>query len=636
MNRRKSLAILGLLAVFVLLGVGEQPASAVPANVQVVNLSSGATLRYPVALLSGTAEATDGQELKVVNTSSPRPSREFRTTVMGKRFKALMELVPGLNHLTLSLGEEQTSLDLRYELQTNRYLVRFILFTDSSGDTTYQTERDPDPQDYAAKLDTAAKLMQTFTAEQLNVLGYGRKTFNLELDEDGRVRVRVVRGPQPASYYYGIPDGQLYDEISSCVEQQVPSALARNVVLIAFTRYDAADKRVKAHTALGGGNLALFGGSAMFSWPSSLQDVQRAFADETRVDASRSHDDSAGRSTYWGLASTTLGAALHEMGHCFGLPHSPDRFDIMSRGFDYLNRAFSLVEPPHAHRATPFAFPDTEVARFGPVSGARLAYHRCFQLDDRDWQDQPAPKAEAEPQQGTLTVEAAHGIRVVGINGEAESRDNDVFTGDPPQRLDYKLTDLTRRGGGKGVSLVIIDDQGNEVGVGPELLVNPAHFVRAWRFSAQAAAWPSTDQFLPVSPERVAALATELSAQPLVTSPRAFIDFIARFPGQTDNQVAYAFCTIRSETDLPVALYTGSDDALRVWLNGELVVSKLVLRPPSPDAERTAAKLRAGVNQVLVEVSNAGGGWGFFVRLEDEAGRKLTVQPNGALAPVTE
>ena len=60
-----------------------------------------------------------------------------------------------------------------------------IYMTDSTGDTTFQTPYENDPQNYKGKLDTALKLMQCFTAETMNDAGLGRKTFNLELDENG-------------------------------------------------------------------------------------------------------------------------------------------------------------------------------------------------------------------------------------------------------------------------------------------------------------------------------------------------------------------------------------------------------------------------------------------------------------------
>ena len=51
------------------------------------------------------------------------------------------------------------------------------------------------------------KILQTFTAERNNDLGFGRRTFNLELDDQGKVKVHLFKEPHPAEHYYGI-DGR--------------------------------------------------------------------------------------------------------------------------------------------------------------------------------------------------------------------------------------------------------------------------------------------------------------------------------------------------------------------------------------------------------------------------------------------
>lgn len=601
---------------------------------QVLNFRSGTTVTYPLVLLRGEVAAAEGEPLTVRNLSAEGADSEFHTTVQGGRFKALMELVPGTNRLVLSTSRKRTNLNLRYRPATSPYVVRFIYFTDASGDTTYQSERPDDPQDYAAKLDTAAKLMQSFTAERLYERGYGRKTFNLELDEQGKVQVHVLRGPQPAEYYYGLSDLDLYFSIGTTVNQELPAPTAKNVVLPAFSRFDPATGQVRGHTALGGGNLALFGSTGLFTWPSRWQDTQLAFTDPTPIDPTRTHDDSVGRSTYWALASTTMGATLHELGHTLDLPHSPDPWDIMSRGFDYLNRAFTLVEPPHAGRPSPYVFAPSEEATWGPVNAPRLAYHRWLQAEAQNFRDFPPPTLRLEPDGETITIEATYGIRVIGIDAEGLSRDSLVFPKVAPRRVVYTRSQLAQRAGSAEFGLRVIDGQGNHTYVNLSDLVDASRFVRAWQFAPQPVAWPSPDAFVPVSDSRLEMLNRQLARQPLQEGTSPYVDLIPWYTPATDQRVTYAYRTLRVDTDLPVHLLTGSDDSLRVWINGELVVSRLVLRGASPDQETTPALLRRGKNTVLVEVSNWGGGWGFYFRLTDTAGRPLGVSATGQVQPL--
>ncbi|NLC59485.1 MAG: hypothetical protein GX774_21825 [Armatimonadetes bacterium] len=625
-------ALVALL--LLMLSTGLRPAAGAP--LRVLNLKPNTTLRYPVALISGEADLPHGTELVVTNAASPQPSRQFRTQVVRGRFKALIELSPGRNPVTLSAAYASLSLPLRYRPQTNPYQVRFIYFTDRAGDTAYQSERPNDPQDYAARLDTAAKLLQTFTAERMNDLGYGRKTFNLELDAAGRVVVHLLRGAHPVAYYHAADGATLWQEIGAQIRRELPAPKAKNVAIMAFSRFDPERRATLAHTALGGGDLALFGSTGLFSWPASLQDVPRAFADTTRVDATRTHDDSCFRSTYWAVAATTLGAVLHEVGHTFGLPHSPDTYDIMSRGFDFLNRAFTLIEPPSTQRPQPFIFPDSAVPYFGPVNAPRLAASRWFQLDRKEYRDAPLPTAAIDPETGKVMITAAHGIRVLGINsldeGETRSCATTYFEEHPPKRLRYDRDDLAWQAEGKEFALTIIDTQGNQADVDAGRLVNPAHFLRAWRLSVRPSDWPAGDGFVPVDVE---GLLEELARRPPTTAPGAYIDLAAHYRVETDYRVAYALCRVECDRPQELQLLTGSDDALRVWVNGQLAVERLARRVALPDSESTPVTLRAGTNTLLVEVSNAEGGWGFFLRLADPSGAALTVDREGRLRPVT-
>jgi hypothetical protein len=630
---RVLLASVAFLLVFRAQAMRAGEASPEP-RIRILNLEDGETIRYPVALLRGTLEGGDAPSLVVINTSSDRPYRELPGLVHEGKFKALAELVPGPNRLVLRAGSSELAITIIYRLQTSPYVVRVFYLTDKTGDTSYQSQLDKDPQDYAAKLDTAFKLLQAFTAEALHDQGMGRRTFRLELDEAGRVKVHVFRGERAAEDYYSMDDGAWWDLVSGEIQRRFPDPRAKNVALAAYTRFDTEKKRVFGHTALGGGALALFGSAGLFSWPSSLSDVFRAFGDTRPVDPDRIHDDSAGRGTFWGLASTTMGATLHEMGHTFDLPHSSDPYDIMSRGFDHLNRFFAFVRPPTRDGGEPTVFPPDHAARFAPHNATALRAHRWFALDARDFRDDGAPRISFSESPEGLRIEAPNGLRFLGIDAGGDATDHRAFwSGEPPR--EYFLPRGEILGGWPSQAhFRATDDQGLMAFASWAEFVSPREFVRAWRFSTVVQEWAVHDAFPPVDEEKLKAVETSASAAALQTSKEGFVDFAARFPDRGSNVAAYAFRQIQSDRPRKVKILAGSDDALRIWLNGKLILHTLALRPAQPDEDVAIADFEPGENRVLVEVSQADGGWGLFFRLEDEEGKKLEITESGALQTI--
>jgi len=87
--------------------------------------------------------------------------------------------------------------------------------------------------------------------------------------------------------------------------------------------------------------------------------------------------------------------------------------------------------------------------------------------------------------------------------------------------------------------------------------------------------------------------------------------------GKDDFEVAYAW----TEFDIPTAtqawLGIGSDDGIRVWLNGRLVHEKWSARPVHVDEDVVSVPLKAGKNCLLLKVQNITGSWGFACRLMD-------------------
>lgn len=100
------------------------------------------------------------------------------------------------------------------------------------------------------------------------------------------------------------------------------------------------------------------------------------------------------------------------------------------------------------------------------------------------------------------------------------------------------------------------------------------------------------------------------------------VDFQYMF--EPDQWVAaYALTTVTSPETREVQLRVGSDDDVKVWLNGEEVFSRKIARAASPDQEVVSVTLNEGENQLLVKVCNREMGWGFYLRFTDQNGKSL-------------
>lgn len=80
--------------------------------------------------------------------------------------------------------------------------------------------------------------------------------------------------------------------------------------------------------------------------------------------------------------------------------------------------------------------------------------------------------------------------------------------------------------------------------------------------------------------------------------------------------VAYAYRTMESDTDKTVQISLGSNDGVKLWLNGELLLSSKTSRVARPRDELVTFPLKKGTNTVLVKIDQLGGGWGFFFAVE--------------------
>ena len=130
----------------------------------------------------------------------------------------------------------------------------------------------------------------------------------------------------------------------------------------------------------------------------------------------------------------------------------------------------------------------------------------------------------------------------------------------------------------------------------------------------------------------LAALVGEANAQPFegqtfgymgktyewkrVTTKTDSIDLHNVFSGESQvvNAGAYAYTTITSKHTKTTFLGIGSDDTVKVYVNGRLVHDRIVRRGVSKDEDLVPINLEPGVNHLILKVMSGNGGWGFVCR----------------------
>ena len=100
------------------------------------------------------------------------------------------------------------------------------------------------------------------------------------------------------------------------------------------------------------------------------------------------------------------------------------------------------------------------------------------------------------------------------------------------------------------------------------------------------------------------------------------IDF-GRLPMSGEDRVAYVRTWIFSPARQPAQLEVGSDDGIKVWLNGQVVHSFNSARGNNPGEDKIAVTLNEGWNQLLMKINNGAGGWGANARLRRPDGGRL-------------
>jgi putative heme-binding domain-containing protein len=104
--------------------------------------------------------------------------------------------------------------------------------------------------------------------------------------------------------------------------------------------------------------------------------------------------------------------------------------------------------------------------------------------------------------------------------------------------------------------------------------------------------------------------------QRVLAAPTGYLDLRKLF--DSDIVSSYSLTHVYSANEQKATMLLGSDDSVRVWLNGELIHDNPALRSAVPDEDRVAVTLKPGWNKVLVKVVNASGDYGLYLRFQGD------------------
>jgi len=97
-------------------------------------------------------------------------------------------------------------------------------------------------------------------------------------------------------------------------------------------------------------------------------------------------------------------------------------------------------------------------------------------------------------------------------------------------------------------------------------------------------------------------------------------------PELDDLACCYLYTTVSSDRARSVELSMGSDDGLRFWLNGRLLIDVDVPRSLDPHADLARLELEQGVNHVLAKVCEGHGAWEFQINTRARLDARLDAE----------
>ena len=207
-------------------------------------------------------------------------------------------------------------------------------------------------ENYRRKIGVIMEIVSEIFRDDLRRKRYRTEGFKIERDKDGPI-VHLIPGEKPADYYNAAPAYnavEQWNRVLPVVRENLGDK-DRQVVVVFAETYDNGPAEQLWHGALArGAYYTADGGAALYSahllkdefCGLTLDEQRRKLFDATPVPGRKALGQPV-NTARGKFVEHGLGAAAHELGHAFGLPHDRRRDDqfIMGNGFRNLRRNFS-------------------------------------------------------------------------------------------------------------------------------------------------------------------------------------------------------------------------------------------------------------------------------------------------------
>ena len=99
------------------------------------------------------------------------------------------------------------------------------------------------------------------------------------------------------------------------------------------------------------------------------------------------------------------------------------------------------------------------------------------------------------------------------------------------------------------------------------------------------------------------------------------LDLLKLYGGE--QRAAYLYTRVHCDGRKQARLEIGSDDGVKVWLNGSVVHANNVARPLTPGSDNVNITLHQGWNLLMLKITQNNLPWEFCVRLRSPDGGRL-------------